>query len=905
MATLDRSRVAARMRRSLGTNGDPRGTRPVVPSTAMTRAAVLAALAATAVAGPAMGATAGATGSAAAEPRVPATVQATSPFTVDRPSSEPLGLFPNQTTDPFTYPDEPVVLDWSPVPGAVHYVVEISNSPGFTSVLWTTTTDQIEATPNVLLPDGTYWWRVTAVDAAGTKGIVSKVATFAKEWPNAVTGGVLSATPSGPAADTVRITPYMRWNEVPGAAYYETQIAAADQFATPAFFSVNFPNTSMSPGELGALPDDGYHWRVRASDAAKNPGPWVDMGAFTKQWGAPAVLGPADAASTYNLYLRWEPVPGAEQYQVQISDRQYVWQGDHLELDTKTGSSALVPSIEEESARSILFEDHWWRVRPVVAGVYGTWSAARKVTWRDATVGERTAMPVLTTAADSSNALTPQLVWTPVTGAHVYRVDVATDANFNHIVETATTSSTAWAVRAPLIDNQVREGYFWRVVAGSGTSTNDPQWLYDEVDAPYSRFSKQTQVTLGSAASGVVTQPPMFTWSDVLGAARYEVQLSRDEEFDASRTQSMKIYGLGTAWTKDQGKRLPSGTWYWRVRAIDSAEHGQTWSPVSTFTVNPPRPTAAAPDDGASVVGSPVLRWTPMSGSCGYQVQVADNPSFQGADDTTAVSTGGDATITPGAPAAKPVEAGDALTTPQTALIPSGTIVTKPGTWYWRVRTVFCADSDYSPWSVTRSFRSVPSPKFNLNKIPTKVEFGRSLVIAGRLTQNGAGVGRPSILLERRVAGSSDFTPYGNVTGDLSGRFSFRMGIDRTATWRLRWAKSDSHPEGIAPFVIRAVPRVSFHLARAKAVRGSRVTATGSIFPRRTAYIQVLQSDGWQNLRAVPGTSRFSVTLKADLAPGVRRLRLYVPDGDGTLQGTGSTARRLFVYDRFVVKARG
>lgn len=905
MATLDRSRVAARMRRSLGTNGTTRGTRAVVPSAAMTRTAVLLAIAATAVAAPAMAATAGSGTTTTAEPRVPATVNATSPFTADRPSSEPLGLFPNQATDPFTYPDEPVVLGWSPVPGAVHYVVEISNSPGFTSVLWSLTTDQIEATPNVLLPDGSYWWRVTAVDKAGTKGIVSKVATFAKEWPNAVTGGVLSTTPGGAAADTVRITPYMRWSEVAGAAYYETQIAAADQFATPAFLSLNFPNTFMSPAELGALPDDSYHWRVRATDAAKNPGPWVDMGAFTKQWVAPTVTGPADAASTYSLNLRWEPVPGAESYQVQISDRQYVWQGDRLELDTKTASTALVPSLEEEDARSIVFEDHWWRVRPVVAGVYGTWSAARKVTWRSATSGERTSMPVLTTAADSNNALTPQMVWTPVPGAHIYRVDVATDPNFNHIVETATTSSTAWAVRSPLPDNQVREGYFWRVVAGAGLSVNDPQWLYDEVDAPVSRFSKQTQVTLGSAASGVITEPPLFTWSDVLGAARYELQLSRDEEFDVSRTQSVKIYGLGTAWTKDQAKRLPSGTWYWRVRAIDAAEKGQTWSPVGHFTVNPPRPTISGPDDGATVVGSPVLRWAAMNGSCGYQAQIADNPSFQGADDTTSVSSGGDATITPGAPAGKPVDAADALTTPQTALIPSGAVVTKPGVWYWRVRTIFCADSDYSPWSVTRSFHSVLSPKFNLNKIPTKVAFGRNLVVAGRLTQNGTGVSKPSILVERRVSGSSDFTTYGTITGDVSGRFSFHVGIDRTATWRLRWAKSDAHPEGIAPFVVRAVPRLSFTLATAKAVRGSRVTARGSIYPRRTAYIQVLQSDGWKNLSKITGKTRFSVKVKADLAPGSQRLRLYVPDGDGSLQATGSTTRRLFVYDRFVVKGGG
>lgn len=916
MATPDRSRVAARMRRTIGTNGTPRVMRAAVPSSGMTRTAALLAIAATAFAAPAMAQTPAAgtgTGSgdagagATAQPRVPATVNARSPFLVDRASSEPLGLFPNQTSDPFVYPDEPVVLSWSPVPGAVQYVVEIATTPGFTQIIWKDTTDQIQAAPGVLLPDGTYWWRVTAIDVAGTKGVASRVATFAKEWPSQVSNGVLSASPGGPATSLVRITPFMRWDPVPGAAFYETQVAAADQFASPIFRSQNFPVTGMNPGLSGVLPDDSYQWRVRALDVAKNPGPWVDMGGFTKAWVKPTLIGPADGATTYNFHLAWEPVAGAESYQVQVTRQQNVWQGNPLEINATTASTGFVPTLKEQADKGMGFGLHWWRVRPIVNGVLGSWTDPRRIDWQPASAGERTPAAQLTTATDSSSALTPHMTWTPVDGANMYRIDVATDANFNNIVEQASTKSTTWATRLPLVDNQVREGYFWRVIWGTGASDDDPQWQVAEHLAPVSQFRKQTRVTLGTAASGVVSKPPLFTWSDVYGAARYELQLSRDEEFDGARTQSVQVWGLGTDWTKDSAKQLASGTWYWRVRALDAAGNGQTWSPVGRFTFNPPRPSTSGPNDGATVVGSPLLQWRPVDGSCGYQVQVAENPSFQGAGSGAGdgVGTGGDGAVTPGAPSGNPSEAEDALITPQSGLIPSGAVVTKPGLWYWRVRTILCADKDFSPWSVTSSFRSVRPPQFNLNAVPNKADFGRRVTVAGRLVHNGRGVTKPVLVLERRLWPSQDFSAYGTVRGDAAGRFAFSLSIKRTATWRLRWARTDKNPEGVAPFVIRATPRVSLALGRGRVVRKSTVRVAGSIYPKRTALLQVRSSDGWRTIRRIKGKTRFKIAVRANLQPGVQTLRLFVPqDARRTLEPTGSKQRRLFVYDKFVVRGR-
>lgn len=832
-------------------------------------------------------------------PPIPPTVNAKSPFTADRDSSEPLGLTPDQVSDAFTYPDEPVVLEWSPVPGAVSYVVEIATSPGFTRVVWRATTDQWKVAPQTLLPDGTYWWRVTAVDAAGTKGITSDVARFAKTWPSRVTGGVLSATPGGAATSLIRITPYLRWNKVPGARSYDTQIAPADQFATPAFLSANFPVTAMSPAEKGVLPDDSYQWRVRATDPAKNPGPWVTMPQFTKAWVAPVPVTPADTATTDRFLLKWEPVAGAEKYLVQVTRRAHNYTQADLAINAETANNAFVPTLEEVRAQSIGAGTYHWRVRPIVAGVYGTWSEEQRFTL--AAPSSTTATPTLTPSGNSDTAFMPHLEWTPVTGATIYRLDLATDFQFNNIVESVITDHTAWVPRTPLRDNQVGEGYYWRVLWGNGPTSEDPRWQVAESGAPGLTFTKQTRVTLGAAASGVVSEPPLFTWSEVPGAAKYEMQLSRDEEFDSARTQGLTVWATGTEWTKDQGKRLPSGTWYWRVRAIDGAGNGLTWSPIQSFTLNPPRPDVAEPDDNEVVVGSPLLRWATVNAACAYQVQFADNPSFQADGDAPTVETP-DASVTPGAPA-ESVEVTGAIATPQVALVPSGDVISKPGTWYWRVRADFC-DSDYGPWSPARTFRSVRPPQFNLNRLRTTALYGSRLVVAGKLVHNGRAVRNPRLVVERRLPGQSGYQAYGLVSGDASGRFAFSLRQRRTAAWRIRWAETADHPEGVAPFAVRVVPRVSFNVSSASVERRRTVTVRGTVYPARKAYVQVRESSGWTNLATVPaGRQRFRMKVRANLEPGRQQLRLFVPGtADRTLEQTASAKRNLYVYDRFVVR---
>ena len=818
-------------------------------------------------------------------PLVPPTNNAASPFAADPGSSLTVGLAPNQTVNPLVAPQQPVVLSWSPVPGAVSYDVEISASPGFSKIVWSQHTDQAQVAPNIILADGTYWWRVTASDQAGTRGITSSVATFAKKWNGTVTGGVLSDTPGGAAASLVRVTPYLSWNSLPGAAYYQVQIAAADQFGSPVYDSGLVTQTGIAPGEKAVLPDDVYSWRIRAFDAAGNPGPWTTESTYKKAWVAPTPTAPIDGTTVSNFELQWNPVPGASSYQVQATGQEFNFTAADLVIDSTTSSTAYVPDRSETESRGIGPGSYWWRVRPVVNGVLGTWSPVDTFTLQTPSV--TSSVPTLSSdTVASSTALTPIMSWTPVTGAEVYRIDIATDSQFNNVVFSDLTTDTAWAMRLPLPDNQVGTGYYWRVVWGaSSVDAANPQYMVDETLVPTATFSKQTQPTLGTAASGVVTAPPLFTWSDIAGAGQYQLQVSRDQQFADSSTQSISVYGLGTWWDSAGGSPLTSGTWYWRVRPKDDASNSLTFNaPPQSFVINPPAPTPSAPSNGATVIAAPKLSWNPVNGACSYDVQVSDSSNFPSAD------SGSGSSIP------------DGTNTAQTAWVPTGSLVSHAGTWFWRVRAELC-NSDTSAWSGTQAFISQLPPQFNLNFIPTRVSYGTRITVVGQLVANGNAVANPTLVLERRLYPSDTYTPVATIKADGSGRFAFALAMTRSADWQLRWSGNLAFDEGIASFDVTVLPRVSFTLTRSRVVRGRTYGARGFVYPVRPAWIQIQTANGWSNLVRVPSSSRFALNLRAGVSTGTRHLRLYVPtDTNQTMAAVGSSTRSLFVYDVIRIK---
>ena len=874
MPSLEWTRDLMQPRHTTGMDDAPHARTAVVASRAMRRSRRLAlALSACTLLVPAL--------AHAADPATgttPAKAVA-SPFKADRLSSQPSGLTPNTAATPVRYPDHSVILTWGDVPGAVGYSVEIASNPGFSKVVWKGQTSQSIAVPEVVLPDGAYWWRVKAVDAAGTQGVWSDVARVAKTWPNTISGARLAATPGGPAASFTALNPYLSWNGVPGATSYDVEVSPGDQFNNVVFSGKKLAQPFVSPASVGAIPDDTYSWRVRARDPKDNAGPWTVASDFTKAWTSPTQLTPADGATTHDLRFTWTPVEGAERYEVQISEERYNWEGESLKFNATTSATGLVPSLKEARAKGMAHGNLWWRVRPIIGGVYGTWTADSRVNWQ-ASAGAA-APPVLSSSGDTDTGLSPLLSWTPVSGMTLYKVETATDPQFNNILESEVTESTSWVSRAPLPDNQLGTGYWWRITWGNGSTSEEPHWQDDPT--PGQTFKKQTRVTLSTPANGgTVADPPLLSWGAVAGIAKFDVELSQSGIWSDGNTRQARMFGQGgvPGSMADGDKRLPDGTWNWRVRAVDGGNAGQTWSSVGSFSLTSPRPVQKAPSNGASVVYSPLLTWSPVPGAGAYDVEVSRDPSF-GAD--------GDS---------------ESLATAQTAIVPPKARITTPGLHYWRVRANY-GDDSAGQWSITRSFRSVFPPDFNLNTVAKRVGYRSTVVVSGQLKNNGAGVGKARLYLERRLYPSDAYRAAGMIRTNPQGRFAFSLKMSRSADYRLIWREEATHPEGTASFGIDVQPRVTFRLASSRVVRKGGLVVKGSIYPKRPAVIQMKTSDGWQTIRKVtPTRQRFQVSVSTGrIDPGTHRLRLWVPrDSQRRFANIASRQRGVLIYDRFVVR---
>jgi hypothetical protein len=139
-----------------------------------------------------------------------------------------------------------------------------------------------------------------------------------------------------------------------------------------------------------------------------------------------------------------------------------------------------------------------------------------------------------------------------------------------------------------------------------------------------------------------VIDQPKFTWSEVEGAAFYEIEVALDNQF-TTMTDSAIVRAPMHIPTRTYAAK----THYWRVRAISLDSSTSAWSAPAEFTR---RWTSAAEPTGEEVGGTPASRvenlgtvtggkappinqiaftWDAVHGASHYQVQFSDDPTFQ------------------------------------------------------------------------------------------------------------------------------------------------------------------------------------------------------------------------------------------------------------------------------------
>jgi hypothetical protein len=623
--------------------------------------------------------------------------------------------------------------------------------------------------------------------------------------------------------------PRFSWSPVPGAARYEVEINSSVEFALGSKVCCNGTtiNTSLSPTTV--FKNNTYYWRVRALDMDGHAGQWNRGPDFKKTFDNSAPEGPVPGTSVKNLRMRdnladpgtdvdlatggyqtrvpvvrWDPVPGASSYEVQIArwnpagfgscswaasnyvkktsvtewtplgdpelNNPVVWQGTVAsDRFTRLTPDTFCFRVRARSDRSPVNQEIWGNytylqngntdsIGPV--GPAFTWvnypdpAAAQNST--PCLFGYPCSDAYLGPVTGTTTGRTPLLTWKALMGANGYFVVIAKDANFTNVVDEGFTNVPAYAPRNEFVPTTYPDEtttYYWAVLPATALNGSDALPLGVPNAAAGSFQKRSTPPTRVFPANGnVFLDQPRFQWTPVLGARNYRLQVSQDPSFGNpidDVTTASTAYSSSMTYPADT-------TLYWRVRANDENGIGLTWSnalPGGTWTFRkklpPPLGYAGNPTLGDAI---PNWTWNVVPGAVSYDFSL-DLP-----DGTHRDFSG--------------------FRTPSvTPVLMYGT-----GIFHWRVRAEF-ARSGFGltpgPYSATYSFtRTIREP------LGAHADFARDRVLLSWNPKAGARSYRV------QISGTPDFAqPVENVVTDNTSyapplRYS---GFRTLNTGRLYW----------------------------------------------------------------------------------------------------------------------
>ena len=283
---------------------------------------------------------------------------------------------------------------------------------------------------------------LAALVAATALSLVAPLTPAAQAAALAAPGGLAVANKNSS-------TPILSWTKVKKAVAYQVQVDNDASFASPEFTSVTVnsravPTAALRPGK--------NYWRVQ-SLVDETSSSWSQGSFEVSPVGVPVPTSPADGSSLVQPdnppLLRWDGAQGATSYTVQLDgDADMIGAKSYV---TKT-TSLVVPDPLTVGA-------YYWRVIATKAtGISSQPSATSSFSVQPL------AQPVQTYPPNSVDFKVQEVVldWAPVTGAKSYDVQVATDAAFTTIIDTASGIVGTRYSRAVSLDNNQ---YWWRVRA--------------------------------------------------------------------------------------------------------------------------------------------------------------------------------------------------------------------------------------------------------------------------------------------------------------------------------------------------------------------------------------------------------------------------------------------------------
>ena len=507
--------------------------------------------------------------------------------------------------------NEPYV-EWEVVPTAIRYHVEFDDSVDFSSPLDIRVTGFTHYYYLDPLPDyANNYVRVKAEDAAGNFGPWTEI-LFKLDTVPPLAPTILS--PSEGQLLTERSI-YFSWDIVSASEqYHYIQVSRYSDFSSN---YLDFVIEHYSEGTTVVVNADGvWYLRIRLKDHAGNIGPWSSRSCTIDSLGPnpPTLISPDDDAhqSDTTPQFQWTAPATADGY--------------HLQIATSNQFTTLVRNITLASTTyttTTLADDiYYWRVRAEDQySNWGSWSEIRTLNI-DTIVPDT---PALYEPVDGyyTSDDTPYLDWFASSGAYSYDVQVSIEETFSSpVIYEQMLTETYYEISSTLSDDT----YFWRVRARD---------LADNVGL----WSVIRSFTIDTTPPGIPTllspsntekltdSTPLLMWNSVSGATEYQLQIDLTGIFVSLELDENTANTFYTIVSD-----LPSGTYYWRVRATDGLYNWGSWSEVWSFTIDtdgPEPPDLSTPTNTAVTDDdTPYLDWLSVADAVEYEIELAETANF-------------------------------------------------------------------------------------------------------------------------------------------------------------------------------------------------------------------------------------------------------------------------------------
>ncbi len=467
-------------------------------------------------------------------------------------------------------------FSWLAYPGA-EYHIQIDDDPGFgTPIADPSGLAGLTFTPATALPQGTYYWHVSAEDVQNTesdfspsRSLIVNIQTSPADHANFV------------AASAANVT--FKWALVAGATGYTLQIDDDSAFGSPIVLA---PATITTTSRLvtGIGPGTWY-WRVIAEgvDTALPPEIVRTFAVTAAVPAAPKLVSPPNNSTIWTTTptLSWNAtttLTGSPfTYDLLICGNAACTTG----VDSHPGIGTSFPA-------TLSLGTYYWKVRTVnTNGALGNYSAPFKFTITNPP------KPVLSAPANGSTITLsqPNFTWKKPLGAVTYNIYYD---NFNPPTsQHNSTPITALSFKpsAPLLNDT----YSWQIRAYDALGT--PSVLSDvwsvKITTPTSGAPLANRFAPDNPAG---YQIPKLTWGPITwtnGGGWYEIQVDDSSNFALpilfETPHNASVLPSGTqSLTQGVGgfPVLPNGVYFWRVRACDAtpAHTCGAWSTVGSFS---------------------------------------------------------------------------------------------------------------------------------------------------------------------------------------------------------------------------------------------------------------------------------------------------------------------------------